>query len=218
MGSKVAARELCDGGRSARRAWRDREPISRTPESSRGRAALGFPVLVKASAGGGGKGMRAVRDRNSARDLIAAARREAVAAFGDGTLYVERLIDKPRHVEVQIFGDHHGNIMHLFERECSIQRRHQKILEESPSPALTPLRARSDHGSGRRGRSGRRLRQRRHDRVPARRLGRRRAVLFSGGEHAAAGRASRDRGASPGSIWFARSSSSRPEDGCRGHK
>ncbi len=98
---------------------------------------LGFPVLVKASAGGGGKGMRAVRDRASALEVIAAARREAVAAFGDGTLYVERLIERPRHVEVQIFGDTHGNIIHLFERECSIQRRHQKIVEESPSPALT---------------------------------------------------------------------------------
>jgi len=75
--------------------------------------------------------------------LIAAARREAVAAFGDGTLYVERLIDKPRHVEVQVFGDTHGNIVHLFERECSIQRRHQKVVEESPSPALTePVRTR----------------------------------------------------------------------------
>jgi acetyl/propionyl-CoA carboxylase alpha subunit len=99
---------------------------------------LGFPVLVKASAGGGGKGMRTVRDRDSARTSIAAARREAIAAFGDGTLYVERLIERPRHVEVQIFGDTHGHLVHLFERECSIQRRHQKVIEESPSPALSP--------------------------------------------------------------------------------
>ena len=99
---------------------------------------LGFPVLVKASAGGGGKGMRAVPQRDSALELIAAARREAASAFNDGTLYVERLIQQPRHIEVQIFGDVHGNVVHLFERECSIQRRHQKIVEESPSPALTP--------------------------------------------------------------------------------
>ena len=142
MGSKVAARELM-----AAAGVPVVPGVTATDQSDDGiRAAagqLGFPVLVKASAGGGGKGMRAIRDQESARELISAARREAVAAFGDGTLYVERLIDKPRHVEVQIFGDTHGNIVHLFERECSIQRRHQKIVEESPSPALTePVRAR----------------------------------------------------------------------------
>jgi 3-methylcrotonyl-CoA carboxylase alpha subunit len=106
-------------------------------------ARVGFPAVVKASAGGGGKGMREVRDWAEALEAIQAARREATAAFGDGTLYVERLIDRPRHVEVQIFADHHGAVTHLFERECSVQRRHQKVIEESPSPALTPaLRAR----------------------------------------------------------------------------
>jgi acetyl/propionyl-CoA carboxylase alpha subunit len=104
---------------------------------------LGYPVLIKASAGGGGKGMRTVPAGVDPRPLIQGARREALAAFGDGTLYVERLIERPRHVEIQIFGDHHGQIVHLFERECSLQRRHQKVIEESPSPALTPdLRAR----------------------------------------------------------------------------
>jgi len=142
MGSKVAARELMTS------AGVPVVPgITATDQSDAGILAaagqLGFPVLVKASAGGGGKGMRAVRDQESAAELIAAARREAIAAFGDGTLYVERLIDKPRHVEVQVFGDTHGNIVHLFERECSIQRRHQKVVEESPSPALTePVRTR----------------------------------------------------------------------------
>jgi len=101
-------------------------------------ARLGFPAVVKASAGGGGKGMREVRDWAEAVEAIQAARREATAAFGDGTLYVERLIDRPRHVEVQIFADHHGAVTHLFERECSVQRRHQKVIEESPSVALTP--------------------------------------------------------------------------------
>ena len=99
---------------------------------------IGYPVLVKASAGGGGKGMRTVRSAADAREMVPAARREAQAAFGDGTLYVERLIDRPRHVEIQVFGDAHGHVVHLFERECSVQRRHQKIVEESPSPALTP--------------------------------------------------------------------------------
>lgn len=136
MGSKVAARQLMtDAGVPVVPG------ITAHDQSDAGVLAaageLGYPVLVKASAGGGGKGMRAIRDNDSARELIAAARREAIAAFGDGTLYVERLIDKPRHVEVQVFGDTHGNVVHLFERECSIQRRHQKILEESPSPALT---------------------------------------------------------------------------------
>lgn len=105
--------------------------------------AMGFPSLVKASAGGGGKGMRALRDGSGAAEMIAAARREAQTAFGDGTLYVERLVERPRHIEIQVFGDAHGNVVHLFERECSIQRRHQKVIEESPSAAVTPaVRAR----------------------------------------------------------------------------
>jgi acetyl-CoA carboxylase biotin carboxylase subunit len=104
---------------------------------------VGLPAFIKASAGGGGKGMRLVRNAAEIDDAIQAARREAAAAFGDGTLYVERLIEAPRHIEVQIFGDDHGRVVHLFERECSVQRRHQKVIEESPSPALTSgLRAR----------------------------------------------------------------------------
>ena len=93
---------------------------------------LGYPVLVKASAGGGGKGMRVVTHDGEAVESIAAARREATAAFGDGTLYVERLIERPRHVEIQIFADAHGNVVHLFERECSVQRRHQKVDRGEP--------------------------------------------------------------------------------------
>jgi len=100
--------------------------------------AIGLPVVVKASAGGGGKGMRVVTEAAALDDAIAAARREAVRAFGDGTLYVERRVERPRHVEIQVFADGHGGCVHLFERECSIQRRHQKIVEETPSPALTP--------------------------------------------------------------------------------
>ncbi|MCW5890070.1 MAG: ATP-grasp domain-containing protein [bacterium] len=106
-------------------------------------ATVGFPVLVKASAGGGGKGMRVVRAADALPAALAAARREAEHAFGDGTLLLERYVDSPRHVEVQIFGDAHGTAIHLFERECSIQRRHQKVLEEAPSPAVdAALRAR----------------------------------------------------------------------------
>ncbi|HEY6509276.1 MAG TPA: acetyl-CoA carboxylase biotin carboxylase subunit, partial [Vicinamibacterales bacterium] len=104
---------------------------------------VGFPVLLKPSEGGGGIGMKAVTTPGALVAAAAQARREATAAFGDPTLYVERLIARPRHVEFQILADHHGHAMHLFERECSLQRRHQKVVEESPSAALTPaLRAR----------------------------------------------------------------------------
>lgn len=97
---------------------------------------VGFPVLLKASAGGGGKGMKLVREEAGLADAIASAAREGQSSFGDGTLLVEKYIDNPRHVEIQILGDAHGNLIHLNERECSIQRRHQKIIEETPSPAL----------------------------------------------------------------------------------
>ncbi len=99
---------------------------------------IGFPVLLKASAGGGGKGMRVVSEAEALDDAIAAARRESMGAFGDDTLLVEKYIDTPRHVEFQILGDQHGKVIHLCERECSIQRRHQKIIEETPSPVMTP--------------------------------------------------------------------------------
>jgi 3-methylcrotonyl-CoA carboxylase alpha subunit len=99
---------------------------------------VGYPVLVKASAGGGGKGMRVVQSPGELVDSVAGARREALSSFGDPTLFLERYLEQVRHVEVQVFGDTHGNLVHLFERECSIQRRHQKVIEESPSPGATP--------------------------------------------------------------------------------
>jgi 3-methylcrotonyl-CoA carboxylase alpha subunit len=103
---------------------------------------VGYPILVKASAGGGGRGMRAVERPEDFVEAVRGARREAEAAFGDGSVFLEKLVDDPRHVEVQVLGDQRGNVIHLFERECSIQRRHQKVVEEAPSPALDPdLRA-----------------------------------------------------------------------------
>jgi len=99
---------------------------------------IGYPVLVKASAGGGGRGMRAVTRQRDFVEAVRGARREAEAAFGDGSVFLEKLVEDPRHVEVQVVGDSHGNVLHLFERECSIQRRHQKVVEEAPSPALDP--------------------------------------------------------------------------------
>jgi 3-methylcrotonyl-CoA carboxylase alpha subunit len=99
---------------------------------------VGYPILLKASAGGGGRGMRVVRDAESLGNAIESARREAESAFGDGSLIVEKYLERPRHVEIQILGDEHGNLVHVFERECSIQRRHQKVIEEAPSPLLPP--------------------------------------------------------------------------------
>jgi acetyl-CoA carboxylase biotin carboxylase subunit len=136
MGSKIGARDIMQ--RAGVPVVPGRTPDDQTDEGiARAASSLGFPVLIKASAGGGGKGMRTAMDASAVTEAVQAARREAVAAFGDGTLYIERLIEQPRHVEIQVFADAHGNVVHLFERECSIQRRHQKIIEESPSPALS---------------------------------------------------------------------------------
>ncbi|MFM7852949.1 MAG: ATP-grasp domain-containing protein, partial [Flammeovirgaceae bacterium] len=99
---------------------------------------IGYPVLIKASAGGGGKGMRVVENENEFENQMERAISEAMAAFGDGSVFIEKYVLKPRHIEFQIFGDKHGNVVHLFERECSIQRRHQKVVEEAPSAVLTP--------------------------------------------------------------------------------
>ena len=104
--------------------------------ADRAETEIGFPVLVKAAFGGGGRGMRVVATPGELTEAVAAARREAVGAFGNGTVFLERLVERPRHIEVQVFADTHGQVVHLFERECSIQRRYQKILEESPSPTV----------------------------------------------------------------------------------
>src|SRR5262249_19355559 len=142
MGSKVAARAIMakagvpivPGASGA-----ERDDAGLLKEAKR----IGLPVLIKASAGGGGKGMRLVRETGALSEALAAARREAQRAFADDTLLLERYFDAPRHVELQIFGDAHGNVVHLFERECSIQRRFQKIIEEAPSLAVdAALRAR----------------------------------------------------------------------------
>ncbi len=114
------------------------EPITDVAAAKKVAASIGYPILIKASAGGGGKGMRIVEDEKSFEEQMERAVSEATSAFGDGSVFIEKYITKPRHIEFQIFGDQHGNVVHLFERECSIQRRHQKVIEEAPSSVLTP--------------------------------------------------------------------------------
>jgi 3-methylcrotonyl-CoA carboxylase alpha subunit len=137
MGFKVRAKEL------ARRAAVPTVPGYDGGDQGENRLAeearnIGFPVLVKASAGGGGRGMRAVARQQDLPEAVRAAKREAESSFGDGSVFLEKLLEDPRHVEVQVVGDREGKVLHLYERECSIQRRHQKVVEEAPSPALTP--------------------------------------------------------------------------------
>lgn len=136
MGDKRVARATVSAahvpvvpGTEGEGSLRDEDLLTLAPQ-------IGFPLLIKASAGGGGKGMREVRSLSEMPGLIQAARLEAEAAFGDGNVYLEKLITGARHIEVQILADHYGNIIHLGERECSLQRRHQKILEECPSPFI----------------------------------------------------------------------------------
>ena len=115
------------------------EPDELVDELVRAATRVGYPLLLKASAGGGGKGMRVVREPRNLQREYAAASREAITSFGDGTVYVERLLEKSRHIEIQVLTDTLGNAVHLFERECSIQRRHQKVVEESPSPVVNEI-------------------------------------------------------------------------------
>ena len=123
---------------------------------------------MKAAAGGGGKGMRIVREPGEYAAALAAAKREALTAFGDDTILIEKYVEHGRHIEVQVFADAHGNAVHLFERDCSTQRRHQKVLEEAPAPTITDGAARAGHQQCGRPRARGRLHQRRHGRVPPR--------------------------------------------------
>jgi acetyl-CoA carboxylase biotin carboxylase subunit len=114
------------------------EPISDIVAAKKISKKIGYPILIKASAGGGGKGMRVVESESDFENQMERAISEATSAFGDGSVFIEKYVTQPRHIEFQIFGDQHGNVVHLFERECSIQRRHQKVIEEAPSSILTP--------------------------------------------------------------------------------
>ncbi|CAN5764352.1 acetyl-CoA carboxylase biotin carboxylase subunit [soil metagenome] len=115
-----------------------KEALTDADEARRVAAEIGYPILLKAAAGGGGKGMRVVHSEDEVERALTAAGNEARAAFGDDSVYIEKYLDGPRHIEIQLLADQHGNVLHLGERECSIQRRHQKMIEEAPSPVITP--------------------------------------------------------------------------------
>ena len=141
MGSKSAAKQLMERAQVPLVPGYhgdDQDPSLLRRESDR----IGYPVLIKATAGGGGKGMRIVEAASSFDDALASCRREAKASFGDDRVLVERYLQRPRHIEIQVFADNHGNCLHLFERDCSVQRRHQKVLEEAPAPGMTEARRR----------------------------------------------------------------------------
>ncbi|HLT48719.1 MAG TPA: biotin carboxylase N-terminal domain-containing protein, partial [Rubricoccaceae bacterium] len=141
MGDKTAARRLMREA-DVPMAPGTTEAVDDAAEAERISGEIGYPVLVKAAAGGGGKGMRVVERPEDFASAFRGARSEAQSAFGDGRVYVEKFFPAPRHIEIQVLADAHGNVVHLFERECSIQRRHQKVVEEAPSAVLTPeLRA-----------------------------------------------------------------------------
>jgi propionyl-CoA carboxylase alpha chain len=114
------------------------EAISDIPAAKRIAAEVGYPILIKASAGGGGKGMRLVFEESEFEEQMILAQNEARSSFGDDAVFIEKFVNQPRHIEIQVFADQHGNAVHLFERECSVQRRHQKVIEEAPSAVLTP--------------------------------------------------------------------------------
>ena len=130
MGDKLKAKEL---------AVKSGVPTLPMTSNTKDVKSIGYPILIKAAAGGGGKGMRIVKKESELKDLMESAKREALSGFGDDRIFIERYVEKSRHIEIQILGDEHGNVIHLGERECSIQRRHQKIIEESPSPRIDPF-------------------------------------------------------------------------------
>ena len=137
MGDKTAARSLMEEA-GVPMAPGTTEAVQNADRAQALAEDIGYPVLIKAAAGGGGKGMRIVEEPTGFKRALEAARREAEAAFGDGRVFIEKYIAAPRHIEFQILADRHGRVLHLFERECSIQRRHQKVIEEAPSSVLTP--------------------------------------------------------------------------------
>ena len=137
MGDKITARETMIAA-GVPVVPGTKEAISDEQAAVKTAAKIGLPVMIKASAGGGGKGMRLVKEEKNLLDAIRAAKSEALSSFGDDSVYIEKYIESPHHIEFQVLADKHGNAIHLCERECSVQRRHQKVIEETPSPLMTP--------------------------------------------------------------------------------
>ncbi|MCC6582360.1 MAG: acetyl-CoA carboxylase biotin carboxylase subunit [Chitinophagales bacterium] len=137
MGSKLAAKQAVSKFDVPLVPGTD-QPIADINEAKKLASGIGFPILIKASAGGGGKGMRIVNNVEEFEEQMKLAVSEATSAFGDGSVFIEKFVSSPRHIEIQVLGDTHGNIVYLFERDCSVQRRHQKVVEEAPSAVLTP--------------------------------------------------------------------------------
>lgn len=137
MGSKLAAKQAAGKFNIPMVPGTDKA-ITDIAEAKKTAVQIGYPILIKASAGGGGKGMRVVENEAEFEEQMQRAVSEAVSSFGDGSVFIEKFITSPKHIEIQVLGDQHGNIIHLFERECSVQRRHQKVVEEAPSSVLTP--------------------------------------------------------------------------------
>jgi acetyl-CoA carboxylase, biotin carboxylase subunit len=137
MGSKLAAKQAVKNYDIPMVPGTD-EAVADPEEAKRIAKAIGFPILIKASAGGGGKGMRTVHNEAELEEQMNLAISEATSSFGDGSVFIEKFVTNPKHIEIQVLADSHGNVVHLFERECSVQRRHQKVVEEAPSSCLTP--------------------------------------------------------------------------------
>ena len=197
MGDKIESKRLArrPASRPCPARWtRSREPA----EALEVAREIGYPVMVKASAGGGGKGMRIAQDDQELLDGLERARSEARSSFGDDRVFIEKYVVEPRHIEIQVLGDRHGNIVYLGERECSIQRRHQKVIEEAPSPFLDEAtrRAMGEQAVALARAVG--YHSRRHGRVHRRP---RPQLLLPRDEHAAAGRAPGDRAGHRRSIW-----------------
>src|SRR5207253_4514842 len=135
MGSKVEARRAA-AKYNVEMVPGTLDPLKSDEEAKKVAASVGYPIMLKASGGGGGKGLRFVAAENELESALRNTRSEAIAAFGDDSIYIEKFVEKPRHVEIQVLADRHGNSIYLGERECTIQRRHQKVIEECPSPVV----------------------------------------------------------------------------------
>ena len=188
MGDKIASKKLANEAKvNTIPGWNDAiETAERAVEIAKD---IGYPVMIKASAGGGGKGLRVAFNDKEAFEGFTSCRNEARNSFGDDRVFIEKFVEEPRHIEIQVLGDSQGNVIYLNERECSIQRRHQKVIEEAPSPFISDDDAQGHGRAGRRAGQGREVPERRHGGVRGRQGP---ELLFPGDEHPPAGGAPGD--------------------------